>query len=711
MSYTNNTFEIGIWGRGMISRHFSILLAFVFLILISTIVSAGQEIRITSYGERGFNPAIYDDKVVWTDDIFSGNIYMRDLSTGKKKKITDQPCSLPAIYGDRIVWVRSGSIYLYNISSGTETRIATADSANRRQIEYLGIYGDKVVWEDNRNRNYSSENWNIYVYDLSTSRETRITSTPIDSTFATEVAIYGDKTVWRGDCIDNENRVNDIYMYDLSTSTQTQITTNGSAWDLEIYEDRIAYTDSRSGRPNIYLYNISTSTEIQITTSGSDYSISGIYGDRIVWQDNRNGNWDIYMYDLSTSMETQLTTDKSDQKKPAIYGDRIVWQDYRNTDPNEYYCEIYMYDFSDKPVVPFASFTNNVTSGSGNVPLTVLFTDTSTGGEPASWYWDFGDGITSKHAQTATHTFTKTGTYNVSLTVTNSAGSSTVKKSDCITVTPPQAPVADFFSPRVEQVKSFGGGVFVNETLLFMDNSTGSPTSWFWDFGDGAASTAQNPAHTYNAMGGYTVNLTVTNSIGGSTKGTYGYVLVGIIDESASPAHFSSNITNGSAPLTVIFHDDDADIIDPIWREWDFGDGVTQFYRVDYNESATPYATHTYEKPGKYTVTLYLDNRGGKSIITKYNYITVTGPNVPLADFSANVISGRAPLVVLFTDTSTGQAPTSWLWDFGDGIHSKHAMNATHTFTNPGIYDVTLTVSGKAGNNKIKKSNYINVTA
>ncbi|AKB28779.1 cell surface protein [Methanosarcina siciliae T4/M] len=89
-----------------------------------------------------------------------------------------------------------------------------------------------------------------------------------------------------------------------------------------------------------------------------------------------------------------------------------------------------MYDLSAEPIKPRDSFTSNATSGKS--PLTVLFTDTSTGGTPTNWYWDFGDGIHSKHAQTATHTFLKAGEYTVSLTVTNAAGSDTKTVKGCI---------------------------------------------------------------------------------------------------------------------------------------------------------------------------------------------------------------------------------------------------------------------------------------
>jgi PKD repeat protein len=62
---------------------------------------------------------------------------------------------------------------------------------------------------------------------------------------------------------------------------------------------------------------------------------------------------------------------------------------------------------------------------------------------------------------------------------------------------------------------------------------------------------------------------------------------------------------------------------------------------------------------------------------------------------------------VLFTNISTGGVPTSWYWDFGDGINSKHAMNVTHTFTKPGNYTVSLTEGNATGNSTAIKLGYI----
>jgi len=79
---------------------------------------------------------------------------------------------------------------------------------------------------------------------------------------------------------------------------------------------------------------------------------------------------------------------------------------------------------------PGADFTADLTSGP--VPLTVNFTDQSTG-DITTWSWDFGDGSTSTE-QNPSHTYTDSGTYTVSLTVTGPEGADTETKADYITV-------------------------------------------------------------------------------------------------------------------------------------------------------------------------------------------------------------------------------------------------------------------------------------
>ena len=82
--------------------------------------------------------------------------------------------------------------------------------------------------------------------------------------------------------------------------------------------------------------------------------------------------------------------------------------------------------------------------------------------------------------------------------------------------------------------------------------------------------------------------------------------------------------------------------------------------------------------------------------------------NKPIANFTATLTSGTAPLTVQFTDNSTA-SPTSWNWSFGDGTFSD-TQNPSHIFHTAGIYTVTLTATNAAGSNTVTKTGYITVT-
>jgi PGF-pre-PGF domain-containing protein len=164
-----------------------------------------------------------------------------------------------------------------------------------------------------------------------------------------------------------------------------------------------------------------------------------------------------------------------------------------------------------QPAIPVASFTSNTTTGFR--PLSVAFTDTSTG-FPTSWSWDFGDGVTST-SRNPVHEYSNIGNYSVALTVENDKGSDKAQKANYITVllpltTLPQLPSANFSSNL-----TFGK---IPLTVQFNDTSTGFPTSWNWDFGDGNASVEQSPMHTYFSAGTYNINLTVNNINGTDSK-------------------------------------------------------------------------------------------------------------------------------------------------------------------------------------------------
>jgi PKD repeat protein len=146
----------------------------------------------------------------------------------------------------------------------------------------------------------------------------------------------------------------------------------------------------------------------------------------------------------------------------------------------------------------------------GDKPLPVQFTDHSTG-SPSAWLWDFGDQTTSTE-QNPQHTYQDYGTYDVTLTVD---GTRSLTKPGYITVVAAQ-PTADFSGtpttgPAPLQVS------FTAETTGYID-------TYAWQFGDNGTSSDQNPVHTYENSGWYSVTLTVTGPGGSNNKYKWRYI-------------------------------------------------------------------------------------------------------------------------------------------------------------------------------------------
>lgn len=334
--------------------------------------------------------------------------------------------------------------------------------------------------------------------------------------------------------------------------------------------------------------------------------------------------------------------------------------------------------------VPVASFVANVTSGSA--PLAIQFIDVSTN-TPTVWVWSFGDGDYNT-TQNPVHTYTSSGTYSIMLTVTNADGTTNITRTGYITVSAPVLPV-----PVITANVTSGSAPL---TIQFMDNSTNSPAAWAWTFGDGGWSNIQNPVHTYTSNGTFDVTLTATNEAGSNTTTITDYITV---STTAPVASFTADVTKGSVPLAVQFTDTSSNT--PTSWHWYFGDG---------SESTAQNPKYTYKNFGTYDVTLIATNSGGSYTTTKSGFITVAlAVSAPVASFKADNTSGAAPLKVKFTDKSSN-TPTSWLWNFGDGTQST-SMNPSHTYSDTGTYDVSLTVKNDGGTDTATESHYITVSS
>jgi PKD repeat protein len=334
--------------------------------------------------------------------------------------------------------------------------------------------------------------------------------------------------------------------------------------------------------------------------------------------------------------------------------------------------------------VPVAGFVSSVTSGSQ--PIAVQFVDSSTN-SPTSWAWSFGDGGAAT-TENPSHTYATTGTFTVTLTSTNSAGSNTISKAGYITVIPASTIPSASFSA----IKTTGTTPF---SVQFIDTSSNGPTAWVWSFGDGYTTLQQNPVHTYTSVGSFTVTLTASNSAGSSTYTQSGYVTTTL---AAPIASFTSNITSGPEPLYVQFSD--TSLNGPASWYWAFGDG---------NTSTIQNPLYAYTSPGSYTVVLTATNTAGSNSTNIARYINVSAIATPVASFTSDTTTGYVPLTVRFNDTSTN-SPTSWNWDFGDGRIST-VQNPSHVYTSAGTYSVVLTVINSGGSRTITTNNYIVVSA
>ena len=231
----------------------------------------------------------------------------------------------------------------------------------------------------------------------------------------------------------------------------------------------------------------------------------------------------------------------------------------------------------------------------------------------------------------------------------------------------------------------------------FTDLSTGNPTSWQWDLGNGTISFLKNPAVTYFAPGQYNIKLTVTNAGGSNT-----IIKTQFITAYAVPiVNFSGTPLTGCFPLPVQFTDQSTAGSGSINKwEWDYGDGNLSFVQSP---------LHTYLGAGNFNVSLRVTNSFGCiTSVTKPQYIKIgNGAKASFTFLAPNACT--VPSTVSFTNTSTGSGTLTYLWDFGDGITSA-LTNPTHTYTAGGTYTIKLIIVNPTGcTDTIIKTNAITV--
>ncbi len=228
--------------------------------------------------------------------------------------------------------------------------------------------------------------------------------------------------------------------------------------------------------------------------------------------------------------------------------------------------------------------------------------------------------------------------------------------------------------------------------------STGTISTFQWDFGDGATAAGNTVSHAYSTAGAYTAKLTVTNTTGQTSIANATVTATASTTPPAPPtAVLSSSTAAGQAPLTVSFNGAGSTAATGATiatYAWSFGDGT----------SATGASTsHAFTAAGTYSTTLTVtDSKGLTSSAS--TPIVVTAPPVavnkaPTAVASATPLTGTAPLTVTFDasgSTDSDGTIAAYLWNFGDG-GTATGKTASHTYTTEATFAATLQVTDNAG--------------
>ena len=240
----------------------------------------------------------------------------------------------------------------------------------------------------------------------------------------------------------------------------------------------------------------------------------------------------VYNNGTPTTVTTNITTNNIPISLRVAYSsiphtsyfDWVAIRKYASTEPT-----ISSWGSEETPhSVVYTDFYGTPTSG--EIPLTVYFTDTSVGTTIWSnvsfdidyWEWNFGDGSPKSYQQNPVHAYTTSGLYSVNLTSGNITYSvyNTTTKIDYIHATvSPGVPVADFTA-----MPTCGN---IGDPIYFFDTSTGLGLyAWNWSFGDGTYSNSRNTVHQYSSNGTYNVSLTVWGAYGSDTKTRYNLITI-----------------------------------------------------------------------------------------------------------------------------------------------------------------------------------------
>ena len=313
-------------------------------------------------------------------------------------------------------------------------------------------------------------------------------------------------------------------------------------------------------------------------------------------------------------------------------------------------------------LLPTATFTQSGSNGCEG--LSVDFT-AAPQGEGLTYAWTFeGGNPASSDVPNTTVSYTTAGTYDLQLIVSNAAGADTILQNGAVIVSPnPQA--------------AFTANSNLGDAVVQFGNTSTDASSYQWFFGDDTESTEENPSHTYETDGTYTVTLVANNPCGSDTTTQEVTILL------PPNATFTQNLSSGCEGLSVDF------------TAAPQGEGLTYTWTFEGGNPASsdvPNPTVSYTTAGTYDVQLIVSNAAGADTIVQNDVVNILGGAV--ANFSAAVNGFN----VNFENNSIGGS--AYFWDFGDE-NTSDAFAPSHVYAENGVFLVTLIAVNACGNDTL----------
>lgn len=328
---------------------------------------------------------------------------------------------------------------------------------------------------------------------------------------------------------------------------------------------------------------------------------------------------------------------------------------------------------------PVAVVSVEPASGTADAPVTVTFdagASSDADGDIITYDWII-DGLPAGTGATVSHTFGRSGNYDVNLVVTDSRGA--ISSSRLHYSVGNSAPVAVFTTTPDTAIGA--GPLLVTFDASGSHDPDGAITGYQWDFGDGATGTGSTVSHTFMS-GTYTVTLSVEDDEG-HTSSVTGQVLV---DNTPPLAQFTVSVdpATGPAPLTVQFDASESSDADGsiVSYAWEFGTSGT-------GSGVSP--EHTFLRSGNQTVTLTVtDNEGATATA---DLLVIVSNASPVAAASVTAVDGYKVSFSAAGSYDPDGGPLTYSWDVADGSSIITAETFTHTYSQSGDYEVTLVVT------------------